>query len=394
MSHSNSSAPIVATYYYPGWYRASARTIRGCAGGTEWDLLFDDVAVHAYPDVRRPLAGPVEPTIETLEVECRTAAAAGIDAFIWCWYWDHGTLMFNETLEMFLQCRVPVGFKYALMWVNKRPHYRLPLTRTSERQVRERVVTTDEHDFRLMVEYLAVRHWSRPDYLFAHGRPTLLLFHVDLLVNQLGAARLQRLLLIGNDIARQAGFAGIEYVAIVHKPWPIWRHASDSGSGADDVPLRRVGFRAVSNYVYLPDWSGPPLQHYPVLVGRRAAEWPILARQHELPLWPSVSVGWDGRPRGTPEHTARPGYPWSPRVMGETPGEFARALRLWRRFADRSGDVPILPIASWNEWTEGHAVAPCDRHGSGMLDAVREFKKTFAEDPPESDQSTCEAPSR
>jgi hypothetical protein len=39
--------------------------------------------------------------------------------------------------------------------------------------------------------------------------------------------------------------------------------------------------------------------------------------------------------------------------------------------------VPLLPIASWNEWTEGHAVAPCDRHGDGLLRVLREFKNAL-----------------
>jgi len=148
------------------------RRVRGC--DTEWSLLYDEVARSAYPGVRRPLAGSAEFSPAGLEAETRAAMAAGIDAFLWCWYWDRGRLIFNEALDTFLDCRLPAGFRYALMWVNKRPHFELPLDRTlSAAEQRSRLVVTDEADFRAMVGHLAERHWSRPSYLTVRGRPLL-----------------------------------------------------------------------------------------------------------------------------------------------------------------------------------------------------------------------------
>jgi acyl carrier protein len=363
------AAPTVAAYYYPGWTRNTLRTIRNRAGASEWDLLFDAAARESYPDVRRPMAGPAEPSIQSLEAECVTASSWGIDAFIWCWYWERGRELFNETLDLFLRCRLPSGFRYALMWVNKRPHFHLPLTSPSERIVRERMIHTDAHDFAAMIDYLAARHWSRDGYLVIDRRPVLMVFHVDYLVDQLGPATLQTLLDHGDSIARRNGFAGVQYVGIAHRLTRVVK------SGPT---LRDIGFRAISNYVYLPDWSGPPTQDYQALVRRRAAEWPLLSRLHDLPLWPSISCGWDARPRGQPVDHGAPGYPWVPRVTGETPDGFFQALEYWRQFSDGGGRAPVLPVASWNEWTEGHAIAPCDRHGDGMLRALRAFKQSYA----------------
>src|SRR5437867_887847 len=110
--------PIVAAYYYPGWHACAQRDVRG--GDTEWPLLYDEVARRSYPDARRPLAGPVTSTSDSLRIEIEQAMGGGIDTFWWCWYWDRGKLIFNEALDLFLQLQLPADFRYALMWVNKR----------------------------------------------------------------------------------------------------------------------------------------------------------------------------------------------------------------------------------------------------------------------------------
>jgi hypothetical protein len=372
-------APIVAAYYYPGWHRCPERRVRGA--DTEWNLLYDDVARSAYPRVRRPLHAPAEFSAAGLEAETHAAAQGGIDAFLWCWYWDRGRLIFNEALDTFLECNLPEGFKYALMWVNKRPHFDLPLDRTlSAAEQRSRLVVTDEADFRAMVEHLAERHWSRPSYLTVRGRPLLPVFLIEPLLRAFGPRRLGKLLASGDEVARAAGFKGIHYVAILHGLYGSrrWLRRLGLGRWAGDGSLAELGFRSISTYLFLPDWGGPARQSYPALIDKRVAEWPQFTQQYGLPFWPSVSPGWDARTRGVPRDPEPNGHPWAPLIEDETPAEFARLLRHWKSYAARAGDVPILPVTSWNEWTEGHAVAPCDRHGDGMLQALRAFKDSFA----------------
>lgn len=367
----SSLAPTIACYYYPGWFKDPERTIRGRSGASEWDLVCDETAQRAYPDIRRPLNGRSDPAVDGLEHECQLASSFGIDAFIWCWYWDRSRLLLNETLEMFLQARKPSGFKYCLMWVNKRPHFELPLVTRRRVPLLDRMIRTDEFDFAKMTEHLASAHWSRSDYLVVENRPVVFMYHADFLMSDLGVARVARLLENGHETAHRLGFDGVHYVAIAHRLPPL---VPIAGIAATPVPLGPVGFTAISNYVYLPDWKGPDVQRYDELVSKRAEEWPKLAKLHQVRLWPSVCPGWDGRPRAHPNGKVQSGYPWTPRVVGETPAAFSRALDLWRDFAMASDPVPVLPVASWNEWTEGHAVAPCDRHGDAFLKALRVFR--------------------
>lgn len=369
--------PIIAAYYYPGWHASPDRSIG--SGASEWNLLYDPAPLRFLPDIRRPNRPPTEPTIDSLQAEIITAMRGGIDAFFWCWYWDHGKLLLNQAMEMFLQCEIPAGFGYALMWVNKRPHFRLPLDRPASRlSEHSRFVYTDEKDFALMVQHLIEHHWSRPSYLKLNGRPMLSVYCVEPLIHRLGPERLAKILEMGNRMAQAAGFPGIYYVAIVHRLHKAnhWlEHLPLHGHGR--MPLAKMGFDAISSYVYLPQWDGPARQSYAKMIDRRTQEWPEFSAQYGLPYWPSLSPGWDARARGVIDEQNRQAYPWAPVITDATPEHFARWLELWKNFAIKAGDVPVLPVASWNEWSEGHAIAPCDRYGDAMLQAIRRFKSSF-----------------
>ena len=366
--------PIAAAYFYPGWHRDPARTIRN--GTDEWELLYDDVARRVYPDVRRPLAGAVVPTVESLGAEAAAAMAGGIDAFLWCWYWDRGQLLLNRELEMFLQAKLPAGFQYALMWVNKRPHFSLPIDHMPPSWFDSRLVKTEEADFEAMIRHLIEHHWQRPEYIRLEDRPILPIFSVEPLIRQLGPRRLRAMLASGDRLAREAGLGGVYYVAIMHRLHARRRWLARLGLGrlAGLAPLASLGFSAVTNYLNLVDWDGPARQCYAQLVDKRIPEWPMYAEMYGLPFWPSVSPGWDARTRAVPRDPPPHAHPWSPLITDETPEQFARLVAACDDYAARADNVPIMPVASWNEWTEGHAVAPCDRHGDGMLNVLRSRK--------------------
>ena len=142
--------------------------------------------------------------------------------------------------------------------------------------------------------------------------------------------------------------------------------------------VRDLGFDSVTHYVFLPDWKGPPQQDYEACATRRSGEWASFSERSGLPYMPSVAPGWDASPRGADFGDARPDrYPWSPVVVGEGPEPFERALRRALEFRSPvpgSEELPVL-IASLNEWSEGHVLEPCDRFGTGFLEAVRSARR-------------------
>jgi hypothetical protein len=90
-----------------------------------------------------------------------------------------------------------------------------------------------------------------------------------------------------------------------------------------------------------------------------------------LPYYPSVSPGWDATPRAAgPSAGRRPRYPHSPIVTGSSPEGFGWLLREAARHVVQAEPDPMLFIASWNEWSEGHYLEPDQRFGHGWLQAV------------------------
>jgi hypothetical protein len=193
------------------------------------------------------------------------------------------------------------------------------------------------------------------------------------------------LLATGDEMARAAGFPGVHYVATLHRyrPGKQWLTRLGLGRIAGEFSLARLGFSSITTYVFLPDWFGEQVQSYPRQIDKRVREWPLIGRGHGLPVWPSVSPGWDARTRGAPRDPPPNAHPWAPVIYDESPAEFGRLLNEWKAFSKQNaGGIPILPVASWNEWTEGHAIAPCTRHGEGFVDVLRRFKASFGDTPP------------
>jgi len=59
-------------------------------------------------------------------------------------------------------------------------------------------------------------------------------------------------------------------------------------------------------------------------------------------------------------------------VTGSCPEHFASFLQQAAGYAQGAEPDPMLFIASWNEWSEGHYLEPDQRFGPGWLQAVRQ----------------------
>jgi hypothetical protein len=354
----------VAAYVYPGWHPTAERDASFHPGFTEWELVeqcrprFEG---HAQPRV--PLWGRYDDR-DPREVGRRIAVARehGVDAFVYGFFWCRGKRVFQEALDLgFLGSTEGANAPFALMWANRMPRRVLPVRRADLPVIDpSRLVPSDVDDFVAFLTYLGERYFARPNYLRVDGRLYFSIFDTSFFLRELGLESARVAIERARAALRRAGLGELHLAAI--EP------------GRDVRPhLARIGFDSVTNYVLLPDWSGPFLQDYVERASISATQWPELARECGLPYMPSVSPGWDASPRGADFGYARPTkYPWSPVVVGEHPEHFrealARALR-WTR--EHSGRDALTFIASLNEWSEGHTLEPDTRFGLGWLEAVR-----------------------
>ena len=354
----------VAAYVYPGWHPIPERDESFHPGFTEWELVqacrprFEG---HVQP--RLPLLGPYDDR-DPREVGWRVALARehGVDAFVHGFFWCRGKRVFQDALDRgFLGSSEGARAPFALMWANRMPRRVLPVRRADLPVIdAARLVPSDVDDFVALLAYLGERYFARENYLRVQGRVYFSIFDTSFFLRELGLEAARAAIARARDHLRRAGLGEL-HLAAIEPGRDVRAH------------LARVGFDSVTNYVLLPDWSGPFLQDYAERAELCAAQWPELARECALPYMPSVSPGWDASPRGADFGEARPTkYPWWPVVTGEHPELFraalARALR-WTRA--HSGPDALTFVASLNEWSEGHVIEPDTRFGMGWLEAVR-----------------------
>jgi hypothetical protein len=349
---------MICTYVYPGFHPIPERDESFHPGFTEWELVrecrprFDG---HAQPHV--PLLGEYDDRDPAaIGARVRLAAAHGVDAWVYGFFWCRGKRVFQEALdEGFLGSPEGRAFPFALMWANRMPRRVLPVRRADLPVIDPaRLVSSDVDDFVALMTYVAERYMGRDNYVRVGGRPYFSIFDSTFFVRELGRDGATAALAAARRAVGDVHFAAIDPAAEV---------VGD---------LRAIGFDSVTHYVLLPHWKGEYLQDYATVAAERAASWSEYARASGLPYCPSVSPGWDASPRAADfgEAAERPRkYPWWPIVVGEHPDKFQAAVA--RALAYPS---EMTFVASWNEWSEGHFLEPDTRFGHGWLEALKNAK--------------------
>jgi len=172
-----------------------------------------------------------------------------------------------------------------------------------------------------------------------------------------------RLLEISQEMAREAGYKGIWFVAM---KWP------EASTVAKDVQwLADAGFQMTSIYHYMHHGDKAENGMYFPFDLVAESSYPFWKARQEtgiLPFLPNLSTGWDSRPWHGDRSTV---------IYGRTVEKFRRICEDAKRFADETG-VKRMTLAPLNEWGEGSYAEPCKEFGFGMYEAIRE---TFCRKP-------------
>ncbi len=356
--------PTVAAYVYPGWHSCPERDRHFPAGWSEWDLVYD--AGPRFPDHRQPnlpLLGRYDdsdPTVAARQIDL--ARRYGVDLFVYGFFWSRGKRVFEGALDRgFLAADAGRSFPFALMWANRMPRRILPVkTPRSPLIDPTRLVHTDPDDFLAFIRFVAEVYFSQPNYFRVRGEPYLSIFDTNFFLRQLGASLARDAIAAARAWSHDHGYGGLHLAAIdpVEELRP---------------QLEGIGFSSVTHYVLLPEWKGAAQQEFATCAALRQRDWPRFRAQCALPYHPSVSPGWDATPRAADYGKPKPArYPWSPVVIGNTPAAFESLVRAAGEEVVAHEPDPLLFIASWNEWSEGHYLEPDERFGYGWLEAVRD----------------------
>lgn len=295
--------------------------------------------VLKHPERTPALGFYAQENPEISDWETKWAVEHGISFFIYCWYrasqggavkMRYGTAIHDALFKS----RFADKMKFTIMWEN---------------QSKGIAGVADERDlFENLMPYWIETYFKYPGYLKIDNRPLLFVYRPEFLIKDLGGVEKVRAA-FGRmrQVCRDAGFGGLillgEYRGLDPKHLALMK----------DLGL---------DYTFAYCWGIPGSPAPQQAIQSQMAS---IRKTQELGILPqvvTVSQAWSGwRDEGS--------------IWKIPPTDFEGLLREAKAFiatlpSDQLGSRMLL-LDNWNEWGEGHYLAPYREYGFGYLDAVR-----------------------
>lgn len=302
--------------------------------------------VLKHPERTPALGFYAQENPEVADWETKWATEHGVSFFVYCWYRDGQggavkTRFGSAIHDALFKSRFVSKMKFAIMWENQNVG---------------RAGIADEEDLATnLLPYWIENYFKHPSYLKIDGKPLLFIYRPEFLIKDLGSLEKAALALDSmRQACRKAGFAGLDILGEYR------------GLSADHLHLmKRLGLDCSFAYCW-------PVPNSPT--PRQAIDKQIeyITRTRDMGILPqvvTVSQAWSGwRDEGS--------------IWKIPPNEFEDLLR---KAKDVVSTMPpgslgsrMLLVDNWNEWSEGHYIAPYREYGFGYLDAIR---KVFSSAP-------------
>lgn len=269
--------------------------------------------------------------------ETKWAVEHGISYMVYCWYRASTggpvTTHFSSAITALIKSRYGSMLKFAIMWENSGGAG----------------VTNEADLMNNLLPFWIKNYFDRPNYLKIDNKPLLFIYRAENLVPELGSiAKVRAAFDRMRQACRNAGFAGLTILAEDRELDPNYMSY-----------LKTLGV----NYVFPYCWYIPNNPTPPQAVAAQVQDIHEQAGLHILPTIVTVSEGWTGwHDEGT--------------MWRLPPREYKTLLEKAKSFvATQSSDElggKMLLLDNWNEWSEGHFIAPNRMYGFGYLDAVRD----------------------
>lgn len=324
---------LVGALYYPGWEPGQ---------GSGWSLL------DPFPE-RKPALGYHDGgSVDVANWEIKWALENGVNFFVYCWYvlGDKkpavGNLFLGRTLhEGVMKSPFRDKFHFALLWC----------AGNSSGVTRERLLGE-------FLPFWIENYFKNPGYLLVGGKPVLFVYDLDVFIAQQGgAAAAKESVALMREAMVAAGFKGIWLVGEYRYKDP-----------AAFKKMHTLGLDASFPYCYgfpKPKQNQEALDAIMEVSRRQDAISPI-------PVIGTAAVSWDPQP-----WIDYMDYPWHSVPFWLDPPHFKKQVELMKKRMDaRTDNSPLagrmLLIDNWNEYGEGHWVAPSRKEGFRYLNAIRD----------------------
>ena len=358
---------IVAAYIWPSCHDdAMGREVLWPDGEGEWEVIKKgNPRFEGHYQPRRPYWG-YEHDNDPVVVEkwINTALEYGVNTFVYDWYWYDGKPFLESAInDGFLKAPSNEKMNFYIMWANhnvKRNYWNYHRYGDDTSQLWAGGV--DRENFEIVVDRVINQYFKRPNYLKINGCPVFAIFSLSALMEGLGGEEQAReALAYLREKVREAGFPDVHIQGMSGGP------SNPSPEKLDKIVTRVKNLELNSFALYnMGGFNVDYLVHCENAKTIRES----LDRDIDVPVFPCVSIAWDDTPRFPhkgEEHVSR---------YNATPENFAKALRLAKKYADEHPEqIPLISINAWNEWVEGSYLLPDEVNGFGYLEAVKSVMK-------------------
>ncbi len=334
--------------YIPEPKPAKSRVLIGAHHCPLWEAdkpgMWSNVAKH--PERTPALGFYNQENPEVSDWETLWASEHGIDFFIYCWYrTSQGgpvTTMFSSALhDAFFKSRYADKMKFTIMWEN---------------QNRGKAGVLDEKDLMTnLLPYWIENYFKHPSYLKIDNKPVLFIYRPEFLVDDLGSVEnVAKAIKLMRKACQDVGFSGLMVMG------------ENRNVDVKQLSLmKQIGVDYSFAYCWYVANNPTPAQ----AIDSQLQQMEGIQKLGILPQIPTASQAWTGW------HDE--GSMWK-----LPPDDFATLLRRTDEFMAKLPEQELghrmLLLDNWNEWGEGHYLAPYREYGFGYLDAVR---KVFTDAP-------------
>lgn len=344
---------IVAAHYYAAWKKGAAELHGG----------FDDLA-DEYPD-RTPLMGYYdEENPEVCDWEIKWALEHGINCFIYCWYRYKSNMGKPVTVndlrcahglhEALFNAKYGNMMKFAIMF-----------------ECQPRWSGTDENDIvENLMPFWMENYFKRENYLVIDNKPVLFVYSDRLETESFPDAQTQRRAFDAcREYAKKCGFNGM----IFAKQYSVGGKTEESYK-----EMMSHGYDFAFGYT-----SGFSIPNKGTASEEEVVEGQLKAFENRLAFddvhnIATVGCMWAPEPRKR-QHWRDLGCHYHDLWGGTwllSPESFRETIKRVKKKIDTLPSDAwarrIIMIDNWNEWDEGHFVAPSHKYGFGYLQAIRE----------------------
>ncbi len=301
--------------------------------------------ITPYPQRQPALGWYDEGDPEVTDWEIRWAVEHGVEFFMPCWYRAAGNIgkpvvpWLNHWVESLSQASYADLMKYAIMWTN------------------DAVGVANADDMmQNLLPFWIEHNFKQPNYLRREGKPVLFVFVVQKMIDDLGGeVSARRVIRLMRAACQKAGLNGLILVGANH-----------TSPNSDNALYARVGFDAVFAY-HWPTFSNQmPAAHTSRSIMNAQKKCWAGQTKSRLPAATTVSMGWDARPWDQKQPLWRLSSSEFQQLCVEARHQALKASH-WAE--------QMVMLDNWDEFGEGHYLAPTRQYGFEYLDAIR---KAFA----------------